>query len=243
MKLSLKNIGKIKEADVEIKGITVIAGENNTGKSTVGKVLFSIFNGLYNIDNQIKKEKIQSVSKIIDNSLWLAVYTDSDEIGEYIVDNIDYFGDFDDESLSDIVIDAFQASGDNVDVEEFSDKFFNQLFSVLKVPEDEILQKMLGDRINYEFNEQINNIYSNEPGEIILTIKNNPVQIRLLNNKIEKIEGVLNLKIEAIYIDDPFIIDESKKISHMNFFDARQHYGHRDDLKIKLNRGTGFKCY
>jgi predicted ATPase len=40
--LELKNIGMIKEANVKIDGLTVIAGENDTGKSTVGKALFSI---------------------------------------------------------------------------------------------------------------------------------------------------------------------------------------------------------
>ena len=48
MKLVLKNIGKVQNATVEINGITVIAGENDTGKSTVGKALFSVFNGFYN---------------------------------------------------------------------------------------------------------------------------------------------------------------------------------------------------
>ena len=48
MKLHLKNNGKIKEADVEIGGLTVLAGENDTGKSTVGKVLFSIIKGMAN---------------------------------------------------------------------------------------------------------------------------------------------------------------------------------------------------
>ena len=52
MKLSIKNVGKLKEADVEINGITVIAGENNTGKSTVGKVLWSIFSSFYKIINK-----------------------------------------------------------------------------------------------------------------------------------------------------------------------------------------------
>jgi len=42
MELQLKNIGMIKEANVKIDGLTVIAGENDTGKSTVGKALFSI---------------------------------------------------------------------------------------------------------------------------------------------------------------------------------------------------------
>jgi len=42
MKLQLENIGIIKNATVQVNGLTVIAGENDTGKSTVGKVLFSI---------------------------------------------------------------------------------------------------------------------------------------------------------------------------------------------------------
>ena len=42
MELQLKNIGMIKEANVKLDGLTVIAGENDTGKSTVGKALYSI---------------------------------------------------------------------------------------------------------------------------------------------------------------------------------------------------------
>lgn len=50
MILSLKNIGKVESAKVELNGITVIAGENDTGKSTIGKALYSIFNGFYKIE-------------------------------------------------------------------------------------------------------------------------------------------------------------------------------------------------
>jgi predicted ATP-dependent endonuclease of OLD family len=39
MELQLKNIGMIKEANVKIDGLTVIAGENDTGKSTVAREL------------------------------------------------------------------------------------------------------------------------------------------------------------------------------------------------------------
>jgi len=53
MFLSIKNLGKIEAADIKIDGITVIAGENDTGKSTVGKTLFSVFNSFYQIDRQI----------------------------------------------------------------------------------------------------------------------------------------------------------------------------------------------
>lgn len=59
MKLNIKNFAKIKEADIIVDGITVIAGENNTGKSTVGKILFSLFNALSDIDEKIFEERLK----------------------------------------------------------------------------------------------------------------------------------------------------------------------------------------
>ena len=61
MRLKLKNIGKLKSADIELSGITVIGGENNTGKSTVGKALFSIFNTFYNKDQKIHDEYVYAL--------------------------------------------------------------------------------------------------------------------------------------------------------------------------------------
>jgi len=40
MELQLKNIGMIKEANVKLDGLTVIAGENDTGKSTLGRAYY-----------------------------------------------------------------------------------------------------------------------------------------------------------------------------------------------------------
>ena len=57
MRLTIDNIGKIKHADIEMNGITVIAGDNNTGKSTVGKALYCIFNSCYNIESYIDHQK------------------------------------------------------------------------------------------------------------------------------------------------------------------------------------------
>lgn len=57
-----KKFAKIKHADIIIDDITVIAGENNTGKSTVGKVLFSLFNSLQDIDNKILDDRAAAIS-------------------------------------------------------------------------------------------------------------------------------------------------------------------------------------
>ena len=37
MRLRILNFAKVKEADIILDGITIIAGKNNTGKSTIGK--------------------------------------------------------------------------------------------------------------------------------------------------------------------------------------------------------------
>ena len=59
-------MAKIENAVLNIDGITVIAGENNTGKSTIGKVLFAIFNSMNNMEEKIKQEKrnLWSVKKL-----------------------------------------------------------------------------------------------------------------------------------------------------------------------------------
>ena len=67
MQLKLKDVAKIKEATINMDGITVIAGENNTGKSTIGKVLFSIFNSMYNMEDKIMSEKKKRIEQIIED--------------------------------------------------------------------------------------------------------------------------------------------------------------------------------
>lgn len=42
MELHLKNIGTLQEANIKIDGLTIIAGENGTGKSTLSKALFAL---------------------------------------------------------------------------------------------------------------------------------------------------------------------------------------------------------
>lgn len=54
MKLHIKNVSKISSADIDIDGITVIAGSNNAGKSTIGKTLYAMFQSFYNLDDFVK---------------------------------------------------------------------------------------------------------------------------------------------------------------------------------------------
>ncbi len=49
MNLKLKNIGIIEKANIKLDGLTVIAGENDSGKSTVGKVIYSFLKTILSV--------------------------------------------------------------------------------------------------------------------------------------------------------------------------------------------------
>lgn len=63
MRLKIKNINKVQEAEIKLDGLTVIAGSNGSGKSTVGKLLFSMVKSMANADelnHQSREKKIQN---------------------------------------------------------------------------------------------------------------------------------------------------------------------------------------
>ena len=45
-KVRIQNIGKLIDAEISIGKFTVFAGPNNTGKSFVSKLLYSLFNAM-----------------------------------------------------------------------------------------------------------------------------------------------------------------------------------------------------
>lgn len=65
MIFELRNFGKISKANVKLDGITVICGDNNTGKSTVGKALFSFYNSLYDYKARIAEYKLSEIRNYI----------------------------------------------------------------------------------------------------------------------------------------------------------------------------------
>jgi predicted ATPase len=68
MKLTIKNIGTIQKADIKLSNLTVIAGENDTGKSTIGKLMFSIIKAISKYEDELGESKrhniVQKTEKI-----------------------------------------------------------------------------------------------------------------------------------------------------------------------------------
>ena len=236
MKISLKNIGKVREADVEINGITVIAGENDTGKSTVGKALFSVFNGFYEIKKRIKEQKINSVARIILDSIDDIDPMPLEELASLIIEKTDEIKSPQD--IFELVPELIRQYDSKIEFSDFSEKEANRLLDVLSISDDEAFLKIMDSRIADEFNGQPNNIYSDDLGEMILTIRNEEAKINILYNNVQDISNMLELKTEAVYIDDPFVVDEITNLFYMPGFLRRMPLSdHRSHLKKNLVGG------
>ncbi|UTY37997.1 AAA family ATPase [Allocoprobacillus halotolerans] len=142
MQLHVENFAKIKEADIEIEGITVIAGENNTGKSTIGKLLYCFFNVFYNYEDRLYKQKVSALKERINNSIKVTQIISSQgrivrKLGNFNKDLLDKFVDLFishyhmDISLKEYadVCQAFFQSNENyhIEVDDY-DVFIKQIF-------------------------------------------------------------------------------------------------------------------
>jgi len=244
MKLSIRNVGKLKEADVEINGITVIAGENNTGKSTIGKVLFSIFQSLYKLDDQIIREKRNTIKH---NLELLYVHATGSffynvEFKEIIDEILIEGSKYDIEILKNKILE-FISNNSEKTKNEIPEEPVKRIFDLLKIPKKSFVLAILNRNFSNEFNNQITNIYTELVGNIKLKIQDKESFLNIENNIIKEIKNEHFLNTEIVYIDDPFILDDlTDELFVRNAIkntDYNTIYNHKNYLKYKLIQKKG----
>lgn len=80
MKIKLQGIGIIKNSEIELNGLTVITGDNNSGKTTVGKVVYSLFDAVSDLQRKAESDKntyaMRKLQNIIRDLFFLSVCFD-----------------------------------------------------------------------------------------------------------------------------------------------------------------------
>lgn len=69
MELEVAGIGRIAEAHIRLDGVTVIAGENNTGKSTIGKAALALIDGRFDLDRRMTDATRRAIRQAVQSGM------------------------------------------------------------------------------------------------------------------------------------------------------------------------------
>lgn len=222
MQLNLSNVGKIEEAAIDIDGITVIAGENNAGKSTIGKLLFVIFNSMNDMDEKIEQERqnkiyhivnlllqnryMQKAGSLIDSrrKCSLLARKIAENIVEYLNSNV---GGSTEKYLQDYVkINSLFENAE--DMEDFAEECAGRIAPILAVPNQKVMAEVVTRWFNRVFEEQVSPLRAEGiESRIELTVKGKKLSYLFKDNTCINWESEFNILHEAFYIDNPFVID------------------------------------
>lgn len=234
MKINIKNFAKIENANIVVDGITVIAGENNTGKSTIGKILFSLFNALSDVEDKILAERLSEIEvtsrQILRNYAGLtdtsrtAVFHGARRINIGIKRYLEENTDFSKKSIYNIVENELKPwerlsrSMESNHWNDMIDELSQNISEILLLPEENLVLEVISRYFNNVFHGQINSLMRDKDEETLLDLeirgKNN--QVLFLENECKKFVGEISIAHKAIYIDNPFIVDELSQYNHLN---------------------------
>lgn len=234
MQIKISNIGKIKEADVTINGITVIAGENDTGKSTVGKALYAMFNSFVDVKQRVDEERIGSIRRTLHA---LANEVDSFGFLKFDVKKIAVKlnkerNELTKEKLAAVLSSKFNYENKNLDISKnVFESTIDKIMRILEITDESytktLTQKIFGD----EFKQQINNTLEKEAGYVQLTIKKYVSEVYFDNDIASKVSKSIDIFNKAIYLDDPFVLDKGPVNGVFSkIFKRNAYYGHQDSL-------------
>jgi predicted ATPase len=202
MLFRIRNFGKIAEANIQLDGITVICGDNNTGKSTVGKALFSFYNSLNDYKNKIDAEKAEKLTLAIRN---YAVHSRVSSINMFSgLGNIrfvsEHSGQFTVDEVNDFIETTYSVS--------LSKEKIDSLVKYLNTPEIDVLNEYVFRYISGVMNGQVRNVLSTKSSQCFIAAK-----IKDFENTIKIKKQCCNCELDesiehsAYYINTPFSLD------------------------------------
>lgn len=232
MKLHLKNIGILTDSQIEIAGISVIAGPNSTGKSTFGKALYAIFNAMYKFDKRLENAKYSLVNSVM-VSLWINHKNTEDlfSSSKLFIDKLK------EQKLSKerikIIFDEFTQPLE-LSAEEAS-VALQKISQILLLDDQIIRNNVLLTSLRNEFGSGIQNIFHMEEGaSIAVTISQKTSSINIEDNRVKSVQNVQTLDIQPVYIDDRVMQLLEARFSVLPYFVK----GHAiDTVKLVLDNG------
>ena len=247
MRMKIDNFAKIKHVEITIDGITVIAGENNTGKSTIGKVLYSAFNAFYDMDLKIENRRQEEILEITRrgvrnalmhsmpgtrNSSYLRIT--SDKIGRTISSKLMEAESMDEVLFRDYLEQAcaqYNVRLTEESVSELLEDSYEKIVARKRNDDYKVALELIERFFNQVFDEQIKCLQSSgKDTKVSLDIKGKELDVVFRGNQCVQWQADYNILHEAFFIDDPFVLDQ---VSDHLWFSIGNRY--RKELLNHLN--------
>ncbi|RUM61011.1 MAG: hypothetical protein DSY66_03030 [Persephonella sp.] len=250
MRLLLKNVGKFKEVDLIIDGITVIGGENSTGKSTISKTLFSVIKAYQEAEEfaYIEKKEFDNLLMDLDKILWFLIRRRLPRNISKLLDNLmedirflRYEDDVNIKRISNIqnninlLLNELNKYVNTLDKykRRHLERYIKDLRKIEEELKNDILpkkQKNLGNlenslnfQIRKNFRGQFSNVNMKEISQITILEKNKKIfDIEVKNNKCVKFKCEEEPKIKEIsYIESPLVLNKIRLFDSLKYLSPR----------------------
>jgi len=246
MHLKISGIGKICNSELVMKGITVVAGENFTGKSTIGKALYCIFNAFCNMQTAIRNERISHIFRIIRSSPFGIHPILSKKLSLKLINDIENTNikNLSEDNIRKTIAYAIPERLNSVlnDNEKYFIEMIDNIRRSLIVSDDKMQEVLVNRHFQSEFEGKVNHVnLPDATGNVSLIIKGKNVDVHIKDNKCNGFTDNIGIRHNAIYIDTPFVMDHvqiwNEDSAHPFYM---MNYGfeinHRENLRRRLGK-------
>lgn len=255
MKFGVKEIGKVECAEIELDGITAIAGYNNTGKSTILKAIYAVLYPNDDISSKILSEKGNSVRHYLNglnqyfdergfdyvpfelldtlSDKIIAVLQRGNDISSF---SYDKFHDIFAESVLsyiEVILD------ERYRVESFTDEFlvpiYEKVKSILERSNNEYERFIFDKAVRSVFRGQINNFKTQKDGEIDIWSEEKSIGVSYFDNKMKSFKRSFFDKNSVFYLTTEHFMDTQSERSLM-VSDLKRHLAKsEEDVRSNLS--------
>ena len=245
MKLVLKNVGIIESASIDLNGLTVIAGNNDTGKSTVGKIAYSLTKAYEDFEVETEREKNRIIARLL-REVYTTVRADISFINQPKIreffHRVDFFGRRTSKNIPQIIDEGriiIEKEKIGKDIKNKVLELFNNIETVYKRQEAKNIKiiTFLNRILMSEFKNQIINLGFNT-GEIEVY----DGESKIITFMIKEGKNSVDLKDQIFPFESSTFIETPFILTYKDIFDdveeIRQEIYHLDDLLKKMKNSA-----